>query len=341
MGLLRQERIRLADNRVLALALKRPDEDAQMQTAASHVVTACIRCNTAHQFLGSEDDARSSGYYVCKYCAKDPVKAKLITPILYEMDKLRESIADNAGSEVRNMQSWLTRALNNYNSMREFSDTQIASMLMGYDSYHTSHIFWTFHAKSFVIYQRKHFEENSVAPDITVDDTFFVVPEDGDADDDDREKETQMLFVRKDKKGDKKILTALQHEHYLIRGSGLKDLSPYDYVAMIKVEKRPKEKEGEDGISVTRQRNAAFKFEEDDTDWYKTHHQVLHSKFVILHCDALQRSFDVWSTSIRPEFRRWCCRYDTEHENPNAVCFGLMRIAVHDNMMVRRRYHLR
>ena len=147
-----------------------------MQMTASHVVTSCVRCNTAQQFLGSEEEARSGGYYVCKYCGKDPVQPKVITPILYHMDKMRESIADDKGTAARDTQQWLTRALNNFNCTREFSDTQVASKLMGHDSYHTSHIFWSFHARSFVNYQREKFPlpQEPVAPDINADDDFVV-----------------------------------------------------------------------------------------------------------------------------------------------------------------------
>ena len=104
-----------------------------MQTEASHVVTACLRCNTAHQFLGTEEQARSAGYYAVKYCGKDPGKANVILPLLYMIDKTRESKAEDKGTPERDAQFWLTRALNNYSSMCEFSDTQIASALMGTD----------------------------------------------------------------------------------------------------------------------------------------------------------------------------------------------------------------
>ena len=121
-----------------------------MQIEASHVVTSCLRCNTAHSFLGTEEQARSAGYYAVKYCGKDPVKANIILPVLYMMNKKRESKADDAGTSQRDAIFWLTRALNNFGSLCEFSDTQIASSLMGTDSFHSSHIFWSFHSKSFV-----------------------------------------------------------------------------------------------------------------------------------------------------------------------------------------------
>ena len=44
---------------------------------------------------------------------------------------------------IRDAKFWLTRALNKFSSMSEFSDTQIANSLMGIDSFHTSHTFWS------------------------------------------------------------------------------------------------------------------------------------------------------------------------------------------------------
>ena len=258
-----------------------------MQTEASHVVTACLRCNTAHQFLGTEEEARSAGYYTVKYCGKNPVTPSAILPVLAEMNKTRESKADDKGTAHRDTIFWLQRALNNYSSLCEFSDQQMASSLMGTDSYHTSHIFWSFHGKSFVDYQREQEwnEEGmqSVAPDIIDDNVHHILPEDGTIDDDDLD-EGPMVFVSKTKK----IRTAMQHEHYLRRGRLLEDLSPYEWVAMIKIAKIPKDKGTK--VSSTRQRNATFPFDHDDSEWHTRHHQVLRSKFVILHRGALQRS---------------------------------------------------
>ena len=254
-----------------------------MQIEASHVITACIRCNTAQQFLGTEEQARSAGFYACKYCGKDPVKMNVIVPVLHMMDKRRESKAEEK-SDLRDTQFWLTRALNNFSSMCEFSDTQVASALMGLDSYHTSHIFWTFHSPSFVKYQREKFgkgEMEPVAPDITDNGMHHVLPPDGSQDDGDRD-QGEMLHVT----DDKNVQVAAQHEHYIRRGEELEDLSPYEWAALIRIEKIPK---GDEKISSTRQCNARFDFEDDgSTQWHKTHRQVLRTKFVVLHGDAFQ-----------------------------------------------------
>ena len=279
--------IRSDDTRTLAVDLKRPEEDDRMQIEASHVVTSTVRCNTSLQFLGTEEQARSAGFYAVKYCGKDPVKIKIILPVLYMMDKKRESKADDAHTIERQAQHWLTRALNNFGSICEFSDTQIASALLGLDSYHTSHIFWTFHDSSFVKYQREKFtkgEMQPVAPDIIDDDIHHVLPPDGTLDDGDRDQGE--LHVTEDKK----IRVAMQHEHYIRRGKQLKDLSPYEWAALIRVEKIPK---GKEKISSTRQRNARFTFEDDGSEWHNTHRQVLRTKFVVLHDDAFQSSPDV------------------------------------------------
>ena len=60
-GLALEGWIRSDDTRTLALDLKRPEEDDRMQIEASHVITTCIRCNTAQQFLGTEEQARAAG----------------------------------------------------------------------------------------------------------------------------------------------------------------------------------------------------------------------------------------------------------------------------------------
>ncbi len=253
-----------------------------MQMEASHIVTSVMRCNAVHQFLGTEEQARSAGYYTVKYCCKDPTKINILVPVLYMVDKKRESKADDAGVEgsQRDTLFWLQRALNNFTSMSEFSDTQIASALMGTDSYHTSHIFWSFHSKSFVNYQRKrkNFNETDiqpVAPSIIDDNIHHVLPQDGSIDDDDRDT-GETIYRSKDGK----LRVAMQHEHYMRRSEELKDLSPYEWVCLIHVVKKPKTTEP----STTRQRNAAFEFEDDGKGWHETHYQVLRSKFVVLHC---------------------------------------------------------
>ena len=94
-----------------------------MQIEASHIVTSALRCNTNHQLLGTEEQARSAGYYAVKYCVKDPIKANIIVPVLHMMNKKRESKAEDAGTSQRDAMFWLTRALNNFSSLCEFSDT--------------------------------------------------------------------------------------------------------------------------------------------------------------------------------------------------------------------------
>ena len=58
-----------------------------MQIEASHVVTSALRCNTNHQLLETEEQARSAGFYSIKYCGKDQVKVKIIVPVLHMMNK--------------------------------------------------------------------------------------------------------------------------------------------------------------------------------------------------------------------------------------------------------------
>ena len=294
-----------------------------MQIEASHVITACIRCNTAQQFLGTEEQARSAGFYACKYCGKDPVKMNIIVLVLHMMDKRRESKAEEK-SDLRDTQFWLTRALNNFSSMCEFSDTQIASSLMGIDSYHTSHKFWTFHAKSFVNYQRTHFAEGEmriVEPDIVDHRVHSVLPSDGTTDDDDWDQGEPYVTE------DKELRVQLQHEHYKRRGSELQDLTPYEWAAIIKVEKIP-------NPDTRSQRNARFSFEKDGTDWWKTHRQVLRTKFVVLHRDAPQHSL-----GVRHCVSVWILAASTVVlPSSSEMWSALTRIPVHGSMSLRPKY---
>ncbi len=264
-----------------------------MQIEASPVVTSCVRCNTSQQFLGTEEDARAAGYYACKYCGKDPVKLNIILPALYVVDQERQSTHPTDKSDMRATQFWLTRVLNNYSSMCEFSDTQIASLLMGIDSYHSSHKFWSFYAKSFVKYQQKEFKVEDiehVQKTIVDDDMYHCIPQDETMD---HEAEDGVVAVYRTK--DDELLVRRQFEHYLHRGDELKDLSPYEWAATIKIEKiPPKAEEGAAPKASRRERNARFLFEDDGSGWRDTHRQVLRTKFVILHRDAFHHSFDVY-----------------------------------------------
>lgn len=184
-----------------------------MQIEASRVVTSALMCNTNHQLLETEEQARSAGFYSVKYYGKDLVKSNIILSVLHMMDNQRESKAKDAGTEQRDAMFWLTRALNNYSSMCEFSDTQVASALMGIDSFQTSHIFWTFHSKSFVRHQRGNFTEGEmepVTPDIDDDRMYHALPEDDTLDDDGRDL-CQTVFVTKEKD----IRVAKQHNMVL------------------------------------------------------------------------------------------------------------------------------
>ena len=111
---------------------------------------------------------------------------------------------------------------------------------MGTDSFHTSHIFWTFHSKSFVNHQQKNFTEGQIkpgGPDIFDDGAHHILPQDGTVDDDDKDL-VETVFVTKEKK----IRVTMQHEHYVRRGSDLESLFPYEWAAMIRVEKKRQKK---------------------------------------------------------------------------------------------------
>ena len=122
------------DPQTLVVDIRRRTEEDRMQIEASHVVTSALMCNTNHQLLRTEEQARSAGFYSVRYCGKDQVKPKIILPVLHMMDKTRESKHKDTGTDERDAMFWLTRALNNYTSICEFSDTQVARALMGIDS---------------------------------------------------------------------------------------------------------------------------------------------------------------------------------------------------------------
>ncbi len=71
------------DFRTLATGIRRRVEQNQMQTEALRAVTSACKCNTSHQLLGTEEQARSARFYAVKYCGMDPVKLNIIAPVLH------------------------------------------------------------------------------------------------------------------------------------------------------------------------------------------------------------------------------------------------------------------
>ncbi len=70
------------EHRTITIDFSRTSVGDQNTPEGSKVVTANMQCNTCHQFLGTDEQALSSGYYAVKYCAKDPIKLCHISPVL-------------------------------------------------------------------------------------------------------------------------------------------------------------------------------------------------------------------------------------------------------------------
>ncbi len=259
-----ESRIRLNDPRVLALNLFRPEEADRRQVEASPVIVSSIRCATTQEFLGTDERARAAAFYTTMYDDQNAPMTNSILPALYMVSERRRTKLQEK-NDLCDTQHWLTQVLNNFGSMFQFSDVQIANSLMGIESFHSSHKFCSFHTKSFVDYQRNRFFEGktqSVAPDIDTE-MHDPLPPDGTMDNGDRDRVTQ-------------------YEYYLHRGKELKDLSPYEWTAIIRVETDEVPTQG-----------TRFLFDDDGTSWRDTRRQVLRKKFVILHCDAFRHSFDI------------------------------------------------
>ena len=236
------------DDRVLAFDLQRRGLDNQQQIEASPVTTSCLRCNTSMQFCGDREGAKAKGMYICNYCSRFDTELNHILPIFYTIRKqnhTKESQALDKGTPERDAIFFLTRALNKFASLCEYSDTQVLSSLLGHPSYYSSHSFWMFFVKAHVEFQKKEgcgtTHPSQSTESVTSEEPCNDLQDDDNIEllnTDDMYYDGEQVHIGRDKK----VRSAKQHEHYRWRGILLEKLTPYEYCALIDVRKRSKSK---------------------------------------------------------------------------------------------------
>ena len=133
------------DKRILAFDLKRDPED-QLQTEASPITSCLLRCNTCASFCGTKSQAKNTVFYLPGYLSKLPTELEQSLPIFYaarQEAKKFPSQKEDAGTARVDAQYTTTKTLNRMTALMEYTDTQAASALLGYDSFCSSHKFWT------------------------------------------------------------------------------------------------------------------------------------------------------------------------------------------------------
>ena len=107
-------------------------------TAFSHVLSACVRCNTAHLQLGAREASRCAMFYMVKYLTKDSTALGSCLSTLLDVHRNAqrwESTAEDSGTRPRNALWFLQKCVNRFH--KEISATQAASLLLG-DKAHIS-----------------------------------------------------------------------------------------------------------------------------------------------------------------------------------------------------------
>ena len=95
-------------------------------------ISALTCCNNAVVLLGNSIQSKTALFYLSPYVAKNNVAIDQTLPILIsakiEID-IRESVADDSGTNVRKVQHWMTRTLNKMDIVSELHDTQTVAAL--------------------------------------------------------------------------------------------------------------------------------------------------------------------------------------------------------------------
>jgi hypothetical protein len=98
------------------------------------LLTTLFGCNTnALLFLGAKEQSRGALFYIGPYINKNGVGLIDALPLLLKAQEdvlLHPSVAEDSGTQKRNVQHTLTRTLNKLNSQMEVSDTQAAGALL-------------------------------------------------------------------------------------------------------------------------------------------------------------------------------------------------------------------
>ena len=114
------------------------------QCETNVMFAALLMCNTNVSPLGGKIQAANAMFYLNKYLSKNPVKpAHFVTCITAARRSAQRntSVADDAGTDVRNAVFLLEKVLCRMNALAEVADTQGAMLLLGHPSSVSSHPF--------------------------------------------------------------------------------------------------------------------------------------------------------------------------------------------------------
>ena len=118
------------------------------------VITNVLNCNNAPYFLGAGEGARAALFYMIKYITKDSVELSASLTVFADAlasTKRHGSRAEDAGTSTRDGKLFAHRILNLLNGgTQEFSDTQMAAMLIGCDASSTSNSYFYFYWGSYL-----------------------------------------------------------------------------------------------------------------------------------------------------------------------------------------------
>ena len=107
-------------------------------------LSACAKSNTNTQVLGGLQQAKGAMFYLTSYLSKNPVKPEhwiTCTSTAHTSSLNTESTAEDASDPVRQAVYFVQKVVNRLHGNIEIADTQIASLLLGMDSFSSSHDF--------------------------------------------------------------------------------------------------------------------------------------------------------------------------------------------------------
>jgi len=107
-------------------------------------MAALLGCNTNVSVLGGHVQALNALFYLVGYLSKNPVTPnawRTCVAAALQSARKNESVAEDKGSASRNAKFVLQKVLNYLNAYAEVSDTQLSMLLLGYNSYKSSHRF--------------------------------------------------------------------------------------------------------------------------------------------------------------------------------------------------------
>jgi hypothetical protein len=110
----------------------------------SLLMAALLGCNTNVSVLGGSVQALNALFYLVGYLSKNPVTPnawRTCVAAALQSAHNNDSLAEDKGSATRNAKFILQKVLNLLNAFAEVSDTQLSMLLLGFNSYKSSHKF--------------------------------------------------------------------------------------------------------------------------------------------------------------------------------------------------------